>query len=1232
MPVRRRPFRRFRRGSDVDALARDRMLALAGIITPHTVAVEPAPVIVEDLPVDDEDNEVLEDEEEDLDEDDLDEEEGQEDDGPTVETPEPRSVLDGEARGRLLHLIGPEFRLREAGNTGLGTGGTGASQNPQDQSKHPHAPKGQHNGGQFAKAGGAPTKTVAKAAAKAAPPQSTPQPPATPRTMKQGNSGEDVRYAQYAMSLLGFKVNQSGSYDQATADTVKQIQARLGVAKPNGKLSSSQLKKLQDAVRLSPCVGSSRDLAYEADVEERGLLLEDPTDEEADEDVEEDLDDEGDPDVEPEAADPAQAEELGDDALARHRNLTLLGIEVRAVPDDTLDDIGQAVVDALEDWVERQVEGDWEVRGDVSKELRIPGGKGGGRWTANPIGKAISDALDAWGKGDGPEDPFHFDGKPIDREPLRKAAVARGITLKRGASRDDIVKALLGGAKDDVVTQRAERQKRLGSAKFSVDHGGKRIDVAVYTDQLTGKKAILREVSTSGRPGRVVTSQPDLAGLEKWAGDNGHADVADWARSEQGAGKAPAKAVSQTGHVAVDAQARAGWKPGDKLTHRSKGVVTYIGPDKQDSSGVGSPSGAQWVAFSSGQEGMVSADLLSGYVPPAPSQRAPTPARKEIPSAIGLLPGVKTGDTAHWNPGHGEEPLTGKVTRRGSKMWVNWDGGRREQLDPTDSSVTFEPAAKATKAVPGAAKKAAAPAKAAKAAAPKAAVPKAPASILTKVKARRSELIGKAGRSSIRGNNPAAEEVARMQGFDAKPKVGDAAAVDAVIAAGGTELFRGGPPAGIDAMRTGDMHYGGGFFGSGYYSSIGRNAPETFAGARGDDAPGEGAVVRMALAPDAKVADFDDIQTRYDAFAAKDPQLAKAIDSSGYAAMLGYDAIRVPAKHGDGTSNPVDQLVVLNRSKLTMDSAQERFAAGDLLSDQDFAEMTKRWKPEDVAKAKADRAASQARRAAQAGGAGPKGEAVRAAAHDVSGEVRLPHGPGGGRWGRLVSDVKQIGQGVKEFREDLAAMWRDDPTSTPASAEEHEVRAIADRTSTDLQAITGRPVHVDLSGLSPAVAQGYSDGLTAAAKAAPGTRLDRVETYGPGGVRPVSSEAAHVPTHEWVAYATPGRASHEIHFNTAPNIAKVQRTADGYLAVPTAQGVAAHEFGHLATVDPAIQAAAWAAAQARPLDEPLPSRYSQVSVKEFMADAFADATLNGDSAGRLSKQILDIVQTHQAQP
>lgn len=134
-----------------------------------------------------------------------------------------------------------------------------------DQSKHPHGSAGSGHGGQFVKnnSGGSKPKAVApKATPKAAAKPGAPQqhgvlpPPTTSRTMKLGQSGDDVRNLQYAMGLLGFQVPQDGTFDAHTQAAVAQAQQRLGI-KPNGHASASLLRKMQDAVRLSPCVKES---------------------------------------------------------------------------------------------------------------------------------------------------------------------------------------------------------------------------------------------------------------------------------------------------------------------------------------------------------------------------------------------------------------------------------------------------------------------------------------------------------------------------------------------------------------------------------------------------------------------------------------------------------------------------------------------------------------------------------------------------------------------------------------------------------------------------------------------------------------------------------------------------------------------------------------------------------------------------------------------------------------
>src|SRR5690349_6125707 len=143
------------------------------------------------------------------------------------------------ARARELALLGIEVRATQSENTGTGGG-----------YQPPHVPAGSSKGGQFGTTAGTSSAPKGyqsilppdsaynsgggKPKPKASVPAGTPQPPAEPRTMKLGDSGEDVRYAQYAMNLLGFKVAQDGQYGPETEAAVKQIQERLGVKKPNG--------------------------------------------------------------------------------------------------------------------------------------------------------------------------------------------------------------------------------------------------------------------------------------------------------------------------------------------------------------------------------------------------------------------------------------------------------------------------------------------------------------------------------------------------------------------------------------------------------------------------------------------------------------------------------------------------------------------------------------------------------------------------------------------------------------------------------------------------------------------------------------------------------------------------------------------------------------------------------------------------------------------------------------
>lgn len=230
-------------------------------------------------------------------------------------------------------------------------------------------------------------------------------------------------------------------------------------------------------------------------------------------------------------------------------------------------------------------------------------------------------------------------------------------------------------------------------------------------------------------------------------------------------------------------------------------------------------------------------------------------------------------------------------------------------------------------------------------------------------------------------------EIAKEQGWDALPETVSGAELDRLIdERGAVEIFRGvsgeynerpvwewgdrvGQPAeGWRAERTPlEMHrrlregpmvqYGLGIWGNGLYFSVRRRVAEAF-GNQIRTSDGFGAdpdsVQRAALRPDARVIDYMELLDRWpgsqgknalgvpqrpiipksagepewadvESHGAQGPKLPGVIgrDMGRYAAMLGYDAIRVVnASDGFGrqsTGRYADQYVVLNRTALVFE-------------------------------------------------------------------------------------------------------------------------------------------------------------------------------------------------------------------------------------------------------------------------------------------------------------------------
>jgi len=127
----------------------------------------------------------------------------------------------------------------------------------------------------------------------------------------------------------------------------------------------------------------------------------------------------------------------GDVSLLKHSGLTSVQLQPPgAVQGDQPDPEADGIAAGIDKFLAGG-EGT-RARFDPADHPRNPkGSAGGGRFRS--VAQRVVDALQEWARTDREGDPF---AEFTDREPLRKVAVARGIKLSRGASRDDIAEAL----------------------------------------------------------------------------------------------------------------------------------------------------------------------------------------------------------------------------------------------------------------------------------------------------------------------------------------------------------------------------------------------------------------------------------------------------------------------------------------------------------------------------------------------------------------------------------------------------------------------------------------------------------------------------------------------------------------------------------------------------------------------------------------------------------------------
>lgn len=216
--------------------------------------------------------------------------------------------------------------------------------------------------------------------------------------------------------------------------------------------------------------------------------------------------------------------------------------------------------------------------------------------------------------------------------------------------------------------------------------------------------------------------------------------------------------------------------------------------------------------------------------------------------------------------------------------------------------------------------------------------------------------------------------IASEQGFDNRPQVGTREQVDAAVAAGWREVWRGvqnfhgsgdnEQRLAVDIngdLREGRFQPGRGHYGNGVYTSVRRMTAETYRGRepRGNhpehgtsdfseaDLEGvaaEDSLLRIAIDPAARTVDYDDLIRERDAWMAANPDLAASdaarnvlTDPGRFAAARGYDAMVVRGR-ADGSFYPgweqmddyentgptaADQWVVFNRTVMMIQRAED---------------------------------------------------------------------------------------------------------------------------------------------------------------------------------------------------------------------------------------------------------------------------------------------------------------------
>jgi len=188
------------------------------------------------------------------------------------------------------------------------------------------------------------------------------------------------------------------------------------------------------------------------------------------------------------------------------------------------------------------------------------------------------------------------------------------------------------------------------------------------------------------------------------------------------------------------------------------------------------------------------------------------------------------------------------------------------------------------------------------------------------------------GRKYVRGRDLSDElagesdltVIARAQGWDALPEIGNKQDLDQAAEAGGVRLWRGAGGSRfaehLRGLRHGEVGYGGGLYGNGIYATASQDDAEYYA-TEGwvKDEPPEGSVQAMVVRPDARILKWRVYRESGKVKALRAHADKTGVDMGAAAAAAGYDAIRVIGGHTGavddfGEDSSADQWVILNRT------------------------------------------------------------------------------------------------------------------------------------------------------------------------------------------------------------------------------------------------------------------------------------------------------------------------------